>query len=157
MARSSSGNNNHTIPNGTTGSGPGKRTVGQTHGHPVRAVCYPVIPTLPQHAIALATSEVAPVSWSDSGLPFESLASRRGIDDPRDYGLSQSKSSLVQDNPYLQSPGKKFASNSSGPAELLFRAKKVSPATVVKEGLWANQEADFLRPSGPTDTMQFTR
>ncbi|RPB02802.1 hypothetical protein L873DRAFT_1801839 [Choiromyces venosus 120613-1] len=147
MARSSSGNNNRTIPNGTTGSGQGKRTVGHTHGHPVRAVSYPVIPTLPQHAIALAPSEVAPVTWSDSGLPFESLASRRGIDVPL--------GTMGYHNPKAVS--EKFPSNSSGPAELLFHAKKVSPATVVNEGLWANQEADFLRASQPTDTMQFTR
>ncbi|RPA94078.1 hypothetical protein L873DRAFT_1793216 [Choiromyces venosus 120613-1] len=83
MARSSSERSNRTVSNGATGSSQVGRTVGQTHGHPVRAVSYPVIPTLPQYAITLAPPEVAPVTW--------------------DHELSQSKNRLVRQNADLQS------------------------------------------------------
>ncbi|RPB02976.1 hypothetical protein L873DRAFT_331195 [Choiromyces venosus 120613-1] len=81
MTRSSSGNNNLIVSNGTSDSSQVKLTVRETHGHPVRAVSSPTVtPILAQRVVTLAPPEVAPVTWSGSGLPFEGLASRCGID-----------------------------------------------------------------------------
>ncbi|RPB02775.1 hypothetical protein L873DRAFT_1801804 [Choiromyces venosus 120613-1] len=113
MACSSSGNNNRTVSNGTTGLGQVKRTVGQTHGHPVRAISYPLIPTLPQRAITLAPPEAAHSTWSHSELSFKDLSFRGGIHAP-----------LSNLEPPHSIARERFPSNPSGSAELLFLANK---------------------------------
>ncbi|RPB02743.1 hypothetical protein L873DRAFT_1801763 [Choiromyces venosus 120613-1] len=126
MACSSSGNNNGTVSNGTTGSGQVKRTVGQTHGHPVRAISYPLIPTLPQRAITLAPPEAAHSTWSHSGLSFKGLAFRGGIHAPppfRTWVITTKQRSRTREPPHSIAR-EKFASNTSGSAELLFLANK---------------------------------
>ncbi|RPA91433.1 hypothetical protein L873DRAFT_311290 [Choiromyces venosus 120613-1] len=157
MARSSSGRSNRTVSNGATGSGQVGRTVGQTHGHPVRAVSYPVIPTLPQYAITLAPPEVAPVTWSDSALPFKSLASRSKIDVALGTMSYHNPKTVSYDRTPTFNHEGKIREQLPGTRRVALPPKKVSPSTLVKDGLWANQWVDILCASVPATTMQLTR
>ncbi|RPB02749.1 hypothetical protein L873DRAFT_1841614 [Choiromyces venosus 120613-1] len=99
---------------------------GVTHGHSVHAFSYAVIPTLPQHAITVAPPEFAPLTWSDSRLPFKGLACPCGID--------VSLGTMVittQKQPHTREPPpsiarEQFVSNTSGPTEWLSIAKRPS-------------------------------
>ncbi|RPA92506.1 hypothetical protein L873DRAFT_1817496, partial [Choiromyces venosus 120613-1] len=123
MARSSPGNNNRTVSNGTTSLGQVKGTVGQTHGHPVRAISYALIPTLPQRAITFAPPEASHSTWPHSGLPYKGLSFRGGIHAPpsRTWVITTQQRSRTREPPHSIAR-ERFASNSSGPAELLFLA-----------------------------------
>ncbi|RPB02979.1 hypothetical protein L873DRAFT_1841578 [Choiromyces venosus 120613-1] len=152
IAPSSSGNNNRTVSNGTSDSSQVKLTVGQTDCHPVRDVSNPVLTSaLAQRAVTLAPPEVAPVTWSGSGLPFEGLASRRGIGVPlRTVGYRNPKM-VSYKRTSMFNREEKIREQLRGTRQVASPRPKVSPSTLVKEDTWESQEADFLRASGPTD------
>ncbi|RPB02747.1 hypothetical protein L873DRAFT_1801769 [Choiromyces venosus 120613-1] len=121
MACSSSGNNNGTVSNGTTGLGQVKRTVGQTHGHPVRAISYLVIPTLPQRAITLAPLEATLPGLTQDYLSRASLFGAGSMPPVRTWVITTKQRSRTREPPHSIAT-ERFASNPSGPAELLFLA-----------------------------------
>ncbi|RPB02960.1 hypothetical protein L873DRAFT_1787405 [Choiromyces venosus 120613-1] len=152
MARSSSGNNNSTASNGTNGSSQVKLTVGQTHRHPIRAVSSPAgAPSLAQRAITLAPPEVTPVTWSGSGLPFEGLASRRGMDVPLGAMGYHNPKRVSYKRTSTYNREEKVREQLRGTRRVAPPRPKVSPPTPVKQNSWESQEADFLRASGPAD------
>ncbi|RPB02943.1 hypothetical protein L873DRAFT_1801539 [Choiromyces venosus 120613-1] len=151
MAPSSSRNNNRTVSNGTSHSSQVKLTAGQTRGHPVRAVSNSAVaPTLAQRPITLAPPEAAPVTWSGSGLPFEGLASRRGIVPLGAVGYHNPKT-VSYKRTSMFNRQEKIREQLRGTRQVASPRPKVSPSTLVKEDTWASQEADFLRASGPAD------
>ncbi|RPB02968.1 hypothetical protein L873DRAFT_1787408 [Choiromyces venosus 120613-1] len=152
MVRSSSENNNSTPSNGTSGSSPAKLTVGQTHRHPVRAVSNrAVAAALAQRVVTLAPPKVAPVTWSGSGLPFEGLASRRGIGIPLGAMGYHNPKTVSYKRTSTFNRGEKIREQLRGTRQVAPLRPKVSPPTPVKGNSWESQEADFLRASGPAD------
>ncbi|RPA94063.1 hypothetical protein L873DRAFT_1814992 [Choiromyces venosus 120613-1] len=101
-----SGGQNHSLPCLV------KRTVGQTHGHPVRAISYPLIPTIPQRAITLAPLEATLPGLTQDYLSRASL-----------FGAG-SMPPLSNLEPPHSIAREKFPSNHSESAELLFLANK---------------------------------
>ncbi|RPB02942.1 hypothetical protein L873DRAFT_1787389 [Choiromyces venosus 120613-1] len=158
MAHSSSGNNNRPVSNGTSGSSQAKLTAGQTHRHPIRAVSNPAVtPILAQRAVTLAPPEVAPVTWSNSGLPFEGLASRRGIDATlKTVGYHNPKTVSYKRTSTFNRE-EKIREQLRGTRRVAPPRPKVSPGTTMKQDVWTSQEADFLRASLPAGPLQFTQ
>ncbi|RPA94043.1 hypothetical protein L873DRAFT_1793198 [Choiromyces venosus 120613-1] len=153
VARGPSRDNGGAVWNGTTGSSQVKLTVGQTHNHPVRAVSHPAVsPILAQRVVALAPPEVAPVTWSGWGLPFEGLTSRRGVDAPvgttgchRAGTVSYKRTSPFKCEEIIPEQLR-------GTRRVAPPLTNISPAVLVEEDSWANQEVNRFFASGPEDS-----
>ncbi|RPB02807.1 hypothetical protein L873DRAFT_1787485 [Choiromyces venosus 120613-1] len=153
VARGPSPDNGGTVWNGTTGSSQVKLTVGQTHNHPVRAVSHlAVSPILAQRVVALTPPEVAPGTWSGSGLPFEGLTSRRGVDAPvrttschRTGTVSYKRTSTFKREEII--PEQLRETRRVAPP-----LTNISPAALVKDDSSASQEVTLFCASGPADS-----
>ncbi|RPA91783.1 hypothetical protein L873DRAFT_267742 [Choiromyces venosus 120613-1] len=128
---------------------PAKQPVGGPPGQLPPAV---YTPPLAQHPIAHVAPNVAPVTWSGSGLPFEGLASRAplgtmGYRNPKTASYKRTSTLSREEKIREQPGGTRHAMPPPRP--------RVSPPSIIKEDRWTSQEADFLRASRPTDQLEF--
>ncbi|RPB02934.1 hypothetical protein L873DRAFT_1841552 [Choiromyces venosus 120613-1] len=97
-----------------------------------------------QRAITLVPPEVTPVTWSDSGLPFEGLASRCAIDAPLGaVGYHNPKTVLYKRTSTFNCE-EKSRKQLRGAHRIARPHPKVSLIKIMKEDVWTSQKADFI-------------
>ena len=144
-----SGWNNYARFSGLGGSlfkGQMESVVGCYQGHPIHDIPTPVV----EPASPLTTTNIAPVTWAGSGLPFEGLAFR-----PLTLGYH---------NPQTVSYRRTYAFNREQKVrEQLYGKRPIPPRPKAfktfptKLDVWASQEADFRRCSGPQGPDRATK
>ena len=132
--------NNYARFSGPSGSFKGRmRQVNGCHkDHPIRAVSTPIV----KPASLLNATKIAPVTWAGSGLPFEGLAFRpMALGYPSHQTVSYKRTSAFNRE-------QKVREQIYGKHPIPPRPKSFKTFPT-KLDVWASQEADFMRCSGP--------
>ncbi|RPB02954.1 hypothetical protein L873DRAFT_1787399 [Choiromyces venosus 120613-1] len=132
---------------GHTGARHRNDTAGSSSGNSSRAI---------YTGADLAAQTVVPVTWSGSGLPFEGLASRHGIDAPLGAMGYHNPKTVSYKRTSVLNRQQKIREQLGGTRDVAPPRSKVSPSSLIKEDLWESQEADFLRASKPAGPSEFT-
>ncbi|KAG0128087.1 hypothetical protein HOY82DRAFT_593041 [Tuber indicum] len=121
-----------------------KQMVECHQGYPACAVPTPVGKLAPTHD----ATKVAPVTWAGSGLPFEGLASRWGTTPQVTLGYHNPQTVSYKRTSAFNREQKVHEQKIFGKRSIHHRPKdfKTFPT---KRDVWASQEADFMRCSGP--------
>ena len=111
--------------------------VGCRQGHPIHAVPTPLV----KPASPFTAANIAPVTWAGSGLPFEGLAFRPatlGYHNPQTVSYKRTSAFDREQKVREQFYGKRP-----------IHPPKAFKTFPTKLDVWANQEEDFRRCSGP--------
>ncbi|KAG0640277.1 hypothetical protein HOY80DRAFT_1021991 [Tuber brumale] len=138
------GQSNYACFNGLGGSlfkGQVKQMVGRNQGYPIPT---PVTKLAPAHD----ATKVAPVTWAGSGLPFEGLAFRCGATSQVTLGYHNPQTVSYKRTSAFNREQKVHEQKIFGKRSIHHR-QKVFKTFPTKRDVWASQEADFMRCSGP--------
>ena len=133
-------------PGGSLFKGRMRPVTGCHQDHPIRAAPPPVV----KPASLLNAANIAPVTWAGSGLPFEGLAFR-----PVALGYYNSQTvSYKRTSAFNREQKVREQIYGKHPLPPRPKSFKTFPT---KLDVWANQEADFMRCSGPLGPDRVTK